>query len=222
MDSGLLGVIPLEGERAACRLGCVGAGHSACACAYATIFSKPCARGLLMHNSVRIQNSDLFGNTGLKVWNKTEMWVLVVALMDLLGAGAANVRAKHDVVGRLSVHVGLVEFAVEQLDVGLLLLQGLGGGDLVADLLDVGLLLLQGLGSGDLVADLLGVGLLLLKGFGGGDLVADLLDVPGCIKPGIFFLSPSGAELGISTFFRARAEAGLENPLFLEPEPSSA
>ena len=29
MDTGLLGVVTLEGERAACSLGCVGAGHSA-------------------------------------------------------------------------------------------------------------------------------------------------------------------------------------------------
>ena len=29
MDFGLLSVMPLEGERAACSLGCVGAGHSA-------------------------------------------------------------------------------------------------------------------------------------------------------------------------------------------------
>ena len=37
--------------------------------------------------------------------------------VDLLGAGAADVRAKHDVVRRVPVHVRLVELAVEELDV---------------------------------------------------------------------------------------------------------
>lgn len=37
--------------------------------------------------------------------------------VDLLGAGAADVRAEHDVVGRVAVHVGLVELAVEELNV---------------------------------------------------------------------------------------------------------
>ena len=37
--------------------------------------------------------------------------------VDLLGAGSADVRAEHDVVGALTVHVRLVELAVEKLDV---------------------------------------------------------------------------------------------------------
>ena len=53
--------------------------------------------------------------------------VLVHVVADgVLGAGATNVGAEHNIVGQLFVHVGLVEFAVEPFDVGLLLLQGLG------------------------------------------------------------------------------------------------
>merc|ERR1719167_879677 len=37
--------------------------------------------------------------------------------VDLLGAWAADVRAEHDIVGALAVHVSLVELAVEELDV---------------------------------------------------------------------------------------------------------
>ena len=36
MNTGLLSVATPEGERATCRLGCMGAGHLACACAYPT------------------------------------------------------------------------------------------------------------------------------------------------------------------------------------------
>ena len=37
--------------------------------------------------------------------------------VDLLGAGSADVRAEHDVVGALAVHVRLVELAIKELDV---------------------------------------------------------------------------------------------------------
>ena len=37
--------------------------------------------------------------------------------MDLLGAGTANVGAKHDVVWGVSMHIGLVQGAVKHLDV---------------------------------------------------------------------------------------------------------
>jgi len=37
--------------------------------------------------------------------------------VDLLGAGTADVRAEHDLVRRLAVHVGLVQGAVEQLHI---------------------------------------------------------------------------------------------------------
>ena len=37
--------------------------------------------------------------------------------VDLLGAGAADVGTEHDVVGRVAVHVRLVELAVKELDV---------------------------------------------------------------------------------------------------------
>merc|ERR1711971_1406340 len=46
--------------------------------------------------------------------------VLALVLKDhvhLLGAGSANVRSEHDVVRRFSMHVSLVELAVEKLDV---------------------------------------------------------------------------------------------------------
>ena len=65
-----------------------------------------------MPNSAQVRNSVVVSHVDV-VRDEVVLALVLKDVIDLLGAGAANVRAKLNVVARHSVHGGLVEFAVK-------------------------------------------------------------------------------------------------------------
>ena len=84
MDTGLLGATAQWGERAACRLGCMGASHLVCACAYATIPTSQVLGGywFKVPNSDLIRNSDMSDNTGTLGFTKIPQGFPQVLMMS--------------------------------------------------------------------------------------------------------------------------------------------